>query len=172
MPDLQRIPFEKAIQQEFRPTRLGEWFGPSWSTHWFHVQLRIPNEFIGEEVHFIWNADNEAMIWSLEGMPLQGLTGGAGSDARHDYILTTNAEGGEIIQFYIEMACNGMFGAGAGLIGPPDPNRFFNLTEVVKANYQKRTRNSQSFCRTLQCQTSWLGSYCTIFKLFLVWQKI
>lgn len=30
VPDLQRIPFEKAIQQEFRPTRLGEWFGPSW----------------------------------------------------------------------------------------------------------------------------------------------
>lgn len=55
----------------------------------------------------------------------------AGSDARHEYILTTNAEGGEIIQFYIEMACNGMFGAGNGLIGAPDPNRFFNLNQVV-----------------------------------------
>ncbi|KAG2190749.1 hypothetical protein INT46_003001, partial [Mucor plumbeus] len=130
VPDLKRISFEKAIQQEFRPTRLGEWFGPSWSTHWFHVQLRIPNEFVGEQVQFIWNADNEAMIWSMEGAPLQGLTGGAGSDARHEYILTSNAEGGEIIQFYIEMACNGMFGAGNGLIGAPDPNRFFNLNQV------------------------------------------
>lgn len=55
----------------------------------------------------------------------------AGSDARHEYILTSNAEGGEIIQFYIEMACNGMFGAGNGLIGAPDPNRFFNLNQVV-----------------------------------------
>lgn len=36
-----------------------------------------------------------------------------------------------MIQFYIEMACNGMFGTGNnGLIGPPDPNRFFNLNEV------------------------------------------
>jgi alpha-mannosidase len=35
-----------------------------------------------------------------------------------------------MIQFYIEMACNGMFGTGNGLIGPPDPNRFFNLTAV------------------------------------------
>ena len=58
----------------------------------------------------------------------------AGSDARHEYILTTNAQGGEIIQFYIEMACNGMFGAGNGLIGPPDPNRFFNLNELVCDN--------------------------------------
>ncbi|KAI8098364.1 galactose mutarotase-like domain-containing protein [Gilbertella persicaria] len=130
VPDLKRISFQEAIQQEFRPTRLGEWFGPSWSTHWFHVQIRIPNEFVGEEVLFIWNADNEAMIWSMEGVTLQGLTGGAGNDARHEYILTTHAEGGEIIQFYIEMACNGMFGAGNGLIGPPDPNRFFNLNAV------------------------------------------
>ncbi|RCH97950.1 Glycoside hydrolase, 38 vacuolar alpha mannosidase [Rhizopus azygosporus] len=76
VPDLKRIPFEEAIRQEFRPTQLGEWFGPSWSTHWFHVRLRIPEEFVGEEVHFIWNSDNEALIWSMEGLPLQGLTGG------------------------------------------------------------------------------------------------
>lgn len=33
-------------------------------------------------------------------------------------------------EFYIEMACNGMFGTGIGLlmIGPPDPNKFFQLT--------------------------------------------
>ncbi|KAI9286060.1 galactose mutarotase-like domain-containing protein [Umbelopsis sp. AD052] len=130
VPDLKRISFEEAIQQEFRPTRLGEWFGPSWATHWFHVQVRIPNEFAGEEVHFIWNADNEALVWSMDGTPIQGFTGGAGSDARHEYVLTTSARGGDPIQFYIEMACNGMFGAGNGLIGPPDPNRFFNLNEL------------------------------------------
>ncbi|KAG0742732.1 hypothetical protein G6F57_010501 [Rhizopus arrhizus] len=130
VPDLKRIPFEEAIRQEFRPTHLGEWFGPSWSTHWFHVRLKIPEEFVGEQVHFIWNSDNEALIWSMEGTPLQGLTGGAGSDARLEYTLTPHAQGGEVIQFYVEMACNGMFGTGNGLIGPPDPNRFFNLHNV------------------------------------------
>jgi hypothetical protein len=59
----------------------------------------------------------------------------AGSDARHEYVLTTSARGGDPIQFYIEMACNGMFGAGNGLIGPPDPNRFFNLNELVRTKY-------------------------------------
>ncbi|KAG1433955.1 hypothetical protein G6F56_014466 [Rhizopus delemar] len=67
----------------------------------------------------------------MEGTPLQGLTGGAGSDARLEYTLTPHAQGGEVIQFYVEMACNGMFGTGNGLIGPPDPNRFFNLHNVV-----------------------------------------
>ncbi len=55
----------------------------------------------------------------------------AGSDARLEYTLTPHAQGGEVIQFYVEMACNGMFGTGNGLIGPPDPNRFFNLHNVV-----------------------------------------
>ncbi|KAI8982058.1 galactose mutarotase-like domain-containing protein [Mycotypha africana] len=104
VPNLQRITFENAIRQEFGPTRQVEWFGPSWSTHWFHLQLRIPNEFAGQEVRFIWNSDSEAMIWSIERVALQGLTGGAGSDARHEYILTTQAEGGEFVQLYIEMA--------------------------------------------------------------------
>ncbi|CAO3640016.1 unnamed protein product [Cunninghamella blakesleeana] len=130
VPDLKRISFEEAIREEFTVVGKNEYYGPSWSTHWFHVKLRIPNEFAGEEVHFIWNSNNEALIWSMNGMPLQGLTGGGGTDARYDYILTPQAEGGELIQFYVEMACNGTFGAGNGLIGPPDPNRFFNLTEL------------------------------------------
>ena len=62
----------------------------------------------------------------------------AGGDARHEFILTPNAEGEEIMQFYIEMACNGMFGAGSGLIGPPDPNRFFHLSAVVKKEKKKK----------------------------------
>ncbi|OZJ02857.1 hypothetical protein BZG36_03218 [Bifiguratus adelaidae] len=133
VPGLKRVPFEEAVLQEFRPTGLGEWFGPSWSTHWFLIQVTIPVPFAGKEVHFLWNSDNEGLIFGEDGMPLQGLTGGAGSDARHEYILTTNAQGGEKYTFYIEMACNGMFGTGNGLIGPPDPNRFFNLNECELA---------------------------------------
>lgn len=37
VPDLKRIPFKEAIQQEFRPTRLGEWFGPSWVHGLFNI---------------------------------------------------------------------------------------------------------------------------------------
>jgi alpha-mannosidase len=40
VPDLKRISFEEAIQQEFRPTRLGEWFGPSWVCMPFEFYLR------------------------------------------------------------------------------------------------------------------------------------
>lgn len=36
----------------------------SWSTHWFKVTAQIPNDWNGEEVHFRWNSDSEAMVSS------------------------------------------------------------------------------------------------------------
>ena len=47
------------------------------------------------------------MIYSTDGVPLQGLTGGSGGDRRVEYILPVK-EG--TFEFVIEMSCNGMFG--------------------------------------------------------------
>lgn len=98
----------------------------------------------------------------------------AGSDARHEYILTTNAQGGEIIQFYIEMACNGMFGAGNGLIGPPDPNRFFNLNELVCGNWNGKERITDmiTWHRILLFPIVVHGIFSMTFRLSLEWQEI
>lgn len=43
---LTRSPFHEAIQLPFRECTKGESFGPSWSTHWFRITLRIPHEFL------------------------------------------------------------------------------------------------------------------------------
>ena|SRR5438105_2298408 len=43
---LTRPPFHEAIQLPFRECTKGESFGPSWSTHWFRITLRIPHEFL------------------------------------------------------------------------------------------------------------------------------
>jgi len=43
---LTRPPFHEAIQLPFRECSKGESFGPSWSTHWFRVTLRIPHDFL------------------------------------------------------------------------------------------------------------------------------
>jgi alpha-mannosidase len=115
---------------EWKPASIGQSFGPSWSTHWFKVNIVIPNDFAGEEVHFIWDNNCEGMIFDQNGMPIQGLYGGGGDDRRAEYILTKNAKGGEKYFFYIEMACNGMFGnPGPGMfLNPPDPNKNFSLS--------------------------------------------
>jgi hypothetical protein len=56
--------------------------------------------------------------------------------ARHDYIITKKAKSGERFKFYIEAACNGMFGVGANDAMVADPNRYFSLdkADLVVAN--------------------------------------
>jgi len=41
-----------------------------WSTHWFKLELEIPDSWIGEEVRLIWDATTEAMVWK-DGTPVQ-----------------------------------------------------------------------------------------------------
>ncbi|KAJ3111536.1 Glycoside hydrolase, 38 vacuolar alpha mannosidase [Phlyctochytrium bullatum] len=130
VPDLKRIPFSEAIKGEFRPAKVGDSFGPGWATHWFKVTLTVPADYAGEQVIFNFDPDCEGMIWSLDGVPQQGITPG-----NHiDYRLTKAAKPNEHFSFYIEIACNGMFGNGdGGFIEPPDPNREFTLKKAELA---------------------------------------
>ncbi|XP_067041919.1 alpha-mannosidase 2C1-like isoform X2 [Acropora muricata] len=122
-----RIRYNEAIRGKFVETQVGHSFGPTWSTHWFKVDFDIPEEWRGEEVHFRWNSSSEAMVWQ-DGKPRQGLTGGDGHQQRTDYVLSTDATPGRYT-LYVEMAANGMFGAGKdGLINAPDPAREYTLT--------------------------------------------
>lgn len=88
-------------------------------------------------MELLWDSSSEAMVWSTDGVPRQGLTGESNercaqqpvtSSRRIEYTLSKKAKGGETIDLFIEMACNGMFGAGENdIINPPDENRQFRL---------------------------------------------
>ncbi|MCJ1477518.1 Alpha-mannosidase 2C1 [Lambiella insularis] len=138
-PDLARPTFKEAVENEFKPTNVGDSFGPSWSTHWFKVQIRVPEQLAKKELlEFHWDANNEGLIWSEDGEPLQGLTGGG---ERKEWILPDAFRDGNGHTFYVEMACNGMFGnAGGDIIQPPNPERYFQLAEadIVAVNVQAR----------------------------------
>jgi len=41
-----------------------------WSTHWFKLELELPDGWIGEEVRLIWDSMTQAMVWK-NGEPLQ-----------------------------------------------------------------------------------------------------
>lgn len=132
--------FKEIVDKEFRPTKVGESFGPSWSTHWFKVQLTVPKDFLKKELlELHWDANNEGMVYTRDGNPLQGLTGGG---ERVEWIIPDSFRDGKEHIIYIEMACNGMFGnaPGGDSIQPPDPNRQFRLStaEIVAVNVQAR----------------------------------
>ncbi|KAK3097644.1 hypothetical protein FSP39_011690 [Pinctada imbricata] len=93
------------------------------------------------EVHFLWNSHSEAMIWQ-DGQPLQGLSG------EKDRISLPLSKAVSVeknrYQFYVEMACNGLFGAGNnGLINPPDVNKMFTLSQAELAVFDRLVYNLQ-----------------------------
>lgn len=75
------------------------------------------------------------MVLSREGVPRQGLVGGDHLARRADYqLLEGLAKGGEEMTLYVEVACNGLFGAGrGGDIEPPDMDRYYELEECCLA---------------------------------------
>ena len=116
-----RIPYSEAVQGDYRPAQLGQVFGPNWATHWFRIEIDVPSDWAGQEVHFLWDSSSEAEVW-IDGHPVQGLTGtewawGSGSETalRPAYRLSKSAAGGEHLTLYVEMACNRLFGIEGGL---------------------------------------------------------
>lgn len=139
-PDQTRPTFDDAVSHEFKRTSVGEWFGPAWTTHWFKVILTLDEDLQDKPlVELHWDANNEGLVWSEDGNPLQGLTGGG---ERVEWIIPDSFRDGKEHTIYIEMACNGMFGnaPGGDSIQPPDPNKHFRLdrAEIVAINPDAR----------------------------------
>ncbi|KAI1176742.1 glycosyl hydrolase family 38 domain-containing protein [Nemania sp. FL0916] len=129
-PGLSRPTFKDAMAGEYQPAQVGDKFGPSWATHWFKIVLRVPKDLRNKNhLEFQWDANGEGMVWTEDGKPLQGLSGGG---ERVEWILPDSFRDGEEHTIYIEMACNSMFGnpAGNDTIQPPDPNKYFQLVKA------------------------------------------
>lgn len=124
-PGRSRPLFKEAVKNSFTTTAKGASFGPSWTTHWFLVEMQVPREWEYEKIQFEFNCDCEAMVHNTDGEPLQGLTGGNGGDQRHEYIIPKAWHTGTH-QFYVEASMNGMFGNGE----PPNENKSFYLSKA------------------------------------------
>ena len=112
-----RISYAQAMRGDYGPAQVGMQFGPLWSTHWVQVEIEIPTEWEGREVHLLWDSSSEACVWQ-EGQPTQGLTGSGNGwisgAIRKEYCLAKRAQGGQHVELYVEVACNGLFGIEGG----------------------------------------------------------
>ena len=88
----------------------------------------IRNSKKRQEVHLICDTQAEALLYSADGQIIQGLSEGDGNQRRISVAVwkkdsVTWAEPGRAQTFFVEMACNRMFGAGKDdMIAAPDPN--------------------------------------------------
>ncbi|MCE0497764.1 MAG: alpha-mannosidase [Methylacidiphilales bacterium] len=110
-----RISYAEALKGRYRPAKVGETFGPGWSTHWFRVDYAIPSAWKGREVLLHFDSSSEGCVWQ-NGVPLQGLTSynWGPQDVRSYFTLTRGAKGGERGTIYVEVAINGLFGLSDG----------------------------------------------------------
>lgn len=52
---LARIPFSEAIKGEFKDASVGTQLSPTWSTHWFKVEIAVPEDFKDQKVCTIFD---------------------------------------------------------------------------------------------------------------------
>lgn len=132
---------------KFTPASIGESFGPTFTNHLFRLQITIPEHLLNEHFNLLWDSNTEAMIMSCDGKPLQGLVGGDHFARRADfdlmaYLKKQNHNKQEEVILYIEIACNGLFGAGrGGDIEPPDMKRSYKLEECCICKFDKDAWN-------------------------------
>jgi len=99
-----RIPYAQAAQASYRPVARGFRFGPKWSTAWFHIQGKVPDNLADRCVVLRFASGTEALLYR-DGQPVQGF------DTNRDAaVLFESAHGGEPIDLHVEAACNHPFG--------------------------------------------------------------
>ena len=89
--------------RDFREFHVGDAWGPPWSTTWFHVQGRVPDEWAGRSVVAVFDLGYqastgftcEALAWK-DGRPWRGV------DPNHRWVPIDGTE----IDFYLEAAAN------------------------------------------------------------------
>ena len=111
-PQVDRIPHAEARQLPYGPVQTGRQLGPLWATYWVRGAARVPEAWAGSRVDLLWNSRCEATLW-VEGVSIGGLNPG-----REEVVLTPEAQGGERLEFQVEIACNGLLGSRGGSAGP------------------------------------------------------
>ncbi|HEV2218572.1 MAG TPA: glycoside hydrolase family 38 C-terminal domain-containing protein [Candidatus Dormibacteraeota bacterium] len=99
------IPFAEAVRGDFQPFRVGDPWGPAWSTTWFHVRGQVPPELAGRRAavaidlgwHLPTGFSCEALAWR-DGKPWRGV------DPNHHLLPVEGPE----FDFYLEAAANPM----------------------------------------------------------------
>ena len=116
-------------------TEGGKW-GETWDSAWFKLTATVPAEWRGRKVAAFLDFNGEGLIFSKEGVPLQGITNMsvfAHRFSRDTFVVLDKCRGGEKIELWVETAANGLFGLGNVLNDINDPD--INLEESGDRRY-------------------------------------
>ena len=135
--------------------KIGDLFGKSWDTHWFLVDIEVPEEWMTaeeSEIHFLWNGKCEASLYTIDGTKLlQAFTENVREkyvikrpDVKDDFTdMEVNKTGSLVrVQYLLEMACNEMFGNFVtGFLSHVDMKKEFKLEKCEVALFNRHAWN-------------------------------
>ncbi len=117
----EHVPFSKRATGKFRKIKEGDSWGKIWDSAWFHLKAEVPKSWKGKEVVAQLDFNGEALIFSMDGTPIQSLTKGSvfqGDYCKDIHYLFKSCKGGEKVDLWVETAANGLF----GVERPHDPD--------------------------------------------------
>ncbi|CAG6390959.1 glycosyl hydrolase-related protein [Streptomyces cocklensis] len=104
------VPVATGLAADFGPARVGDRWGPAWSTSWFKITGRIPQEWAGLPVEAVLDLgfgttepgfSAEGLVYRQDGTAVKAL------NPRNTHLpVTAAAAGGEQLTYYIEAAAN------------------------------------------------------------------
>ena len=97
------VPYADAIVGGFRPFHIGEAWGSPWSTTWFRVRGRVPQEWNGRRVAAVFDLGFEGPTgFTCEGLAWKDGLPWRGVDPNHRWLPIDGQE----VDFYLEAAAN------------------------------------------------------------------
>ncbi len=131
------VSFADKDKYEFKPVKKGDVWGNNWQCAWFHLTGKVPADWTGEKIIAHLSIGGEALAFTHDGMPLQGITNNSIflADFVNDCLpLYDSAKGGEKVELWLDAGANGY--AGMEMSNHPrlDTDKPEGQT-IAKANY-------------------------------------
>ncbi|MHB9854410.1 alpha-mannosidase [Streptomyces krungchingensis] len=104
------VPVDQALQAAYEPFTTGTLWGKPWSTSWFRVEGRVPEEWAGRHVEVVvdpgFTGDGpgfqaEGLLYDAAGIPLKGI-----HPRNRHLTVGAPARGGEAVHLLLEAAAN------------------------------------------------------------------
>lgn len=103
------VSFAERLQHPYRKIAEGEVWGEKWHSAWFKLSGTIPERWAGKKIVAQINVSGEGLIFSNDGMPLQGITAYSifvWPYVRGLYTVSDACRGGETFELWCETAAN------------------------------------------------------------------
>ncbi|WP_433868466.1 alpha-mannosidase [Saccharopolyspora sp. CA-218241] len=103
------VPAAEALRADYRPTAVGEPWGPPWGTSWFRIHAELPASWAGRTVEAIvdlgFDQDRpgfqcEGLAHTPDGRPVKGL------HPRNTHLPVSTEDGARTRTWYVEAAAN------------------------------------------------------------------